>query len=105
MPMYEYQCGGCEAHFELMQSIHADPEETVCPQCNAKKAQRLLSAFASKIVGDHKTGFKEMKAYDMLNSRMNKLGKLPPIMGKRASPNSPPPGSEGPGSPGTSGTS
>ncbi len=86
MPMYEYRCEGCGKKFELFQSIHAVPEETACPHCHAKKATRLLSAFASKIVGDHKTGFAEMKAYGMLNERMNKLGKLPPILGKRGMP-------------------
>ncbi len=44
-----------------------------------------MSAFASKIVGDHKTGFAEMKAYSMLNERMHKFGKLPPMYGKSAS--------------------
>ncbi len=86
MPLYEYRCEGCGKKFELFQSIHAVPEETACPHCNAKKATKLLSAFASKIVGDHKPGFSEMKAYGMLNERMNKLGKLPPIFGKRSLP-------------------
>jgi hypothetical protein len=43
-----------------------------------------MSAFASKIVGTHKTGFSEMKAYSMLNERMDKFKKLPPVFGKRA---------------------
>ncbi len=86
MPMYEYQCKTCKERFELFQSIHTDPEETACPHCKAKKATRLLSRFASKIVGDHKTGFAEMKAYDDLNQRMDTFGKLPPLFGKRALP-------------------
>ncbi len=86
MPMYEYQCKACEAQFEVMQSLHADPEDTACPHCKAKQATRLLSAFASKIVGDHKPGFSEMKAYNMLDQRMDKLKKLPPMFGKRATP-------------------
>jgi putative FmdB family regulatory protein len=84
--MYEYRCGSCDKQFEIAQSIHAVPEETTCPHCKAKKATRLMSAFASKIVGDHKPGFSEMKAYNMLNERMHKLGKLPPMMGKRSNP-------------------
>lgn len=86
MPLYEYRCGSCDQHFEVFQSIHAVAEETACPQCHAKKATRLLSAFASKIVGDHKPGHSEMKAYGMLNERMNKFGKLPPLFGKRSDP-------------------
>ncbi len=86
MPMYEYRCGSCEKKFEVFQSMHAKPDDTTCTHCGARKATRLLSAFASKIVGDHKPGFAEMKAYGMLHERMDKLGKLPPIMGKRALP-------------------
>lgn len=86
MPMYEYRCDGCGEGFEIVQPMSARAEDTVCPHCKAKKAVRLLSGFASKIVGDHKPGFSEMKAYGMLNERMDKLSKLPPIMGKRTPP-------------------
>ncbi len=88
MPMYEYKCAGCGKQFEVFQSMHANPDDTRCSHCGAKKATRLLSMFASKIVGDHKPGFSEMKAYDMLGERMDKFAKLPPIVGKRA--NTPP---------------
>jgi len=93
MPMYEYRCEGCGEGFELVQPMNARSEDTVCPHCKAKKAVRLLSAFASKVVGTHKTGFKEIKAYDMLHERMDKFGKLPPIIGKRTPP-APPPSSD-----------
>jgi len=86
MPMYEYRCEGCGEEFEIVQPMSARAEDTVCPHCRAKKAVRLLSAFASKIVGDHKPGWSEMKAYSMLNERMYKFSKLPPIMGKRKAP-------------------
>jgi putative FmdB family regulatory protein len=85
MPVYEYRCEACRGEFETVQPVHARPEDTICPQCGAQKATRLMSAFASKIVGDHKPGFSEMKAYNMLNERMHKFSKLPPIAGKRAS--------------------
>lgn len=86
MPIYEYRCERCEKQFDATQSVHARPEDTVCPFCQAQQATRLLSAFASKIVGTHKPGFAEMKAYDMLNDRMDKFSKLPPVLGKRADP-------------------
>ena len=88
MPVYEYRCEKCEQQFEATQSVHARPEDTVCPHCRAQSATRILSAFSSTIKGDHKTGFNEMKAYSMLNERMSKFSKLPPLTGKR---NSPPP--------------
>ncbi len=84
MPVYEYRCEGCGEQFERVQSVSARVEDTVCPHCHAHKATRLMSSFASKIVGEHKTGFAEMKAYNMLDERMDKFRKLPPIIGKRA---------------------
>ena len=86
MPLYEYRCEGCQEQFEIVQSVSARVEDTVCPHCQEKKATRLMSMFASKVVGDHKPGFTEMKAYNMLNERMDKLGKLPPLSGKRKMP-------------------
>jgi putative FmdB family regulatory protein len=97
MPLYEYRCDGCGETFEIVQSMNARAEDTVCPHCRAKKATRLMSGFASKIVGTHKPGFSEMKAYDMLNERMHKYSKLPSLTGKRKAP--PPPNITGPGSP------
>jgi putative FmdB family regulatory protein len=83
MPVYEYRCDRCSHQFEATQSIHARPEDTSCPQCNGTGATRILSAFASKVRGSHKPGFEEMKAYNMLNERMDRFAKLPPAMGKR----------------------
>ncbi len=86
MPTYEYLCEGCDHRFEIMQSLSAKADETVCPRCNTMKSRRLMSSFASKVVGTKKPGFSEMKSYDMLGERMNKFSKLPPIMGQRAAP-------------------
>ena len=86
MPLYEYRCEGCGEQFELVQPVSVRAEDTTCPNCQARKATRLMSAFASRIVGDHKPGFSEMKAYNMLNERMDKFSKLPPAFGKRLVP-------------------
>ncbi len=97
MPLYEYVCESCDHQFETMQTLSSKPEETVCPKCNTAKSRRIMSSFASKIVGTHKPGFAEDKAYGMLNERMSKFSKLPPAMGARAAPteaNSDPPAAE-----------
>ena len=86
MPIYEYRCGQCQKTFEATQSVHARVEDTVCPFCQAQEATRLISSFASKVVGTHKPGFSEMKAYEQLNQRMDNFAKLPPMTGKRAAP-------------------
>ena len=96
MPVYEYVCESCDHQYEAMQALNTKAEDTACPNCQAMSSRRVMSSFASKVVGTHKTGFEEIKAYDMLGERMNKLGKLPPISGQRAVPtaeNSMPPGS------------
>lgn len=98
MPVYEYRCGQCSKTFEATQSVHARPEDTECPFCQAQDATRLLSSFASTVKGDHKPGFAEMKAGSMLNERMDKFAKLPPLNLKR---NVPQPDAAAPSDPGS----
>lgn len=105
MPTYEYRCDACQEQFEAIQPTYARAEDTACPKCQAKQATRLMSMFASTIKGTHKPGFAEMKAYDMLNERKDKFAKLPPLTGKRATPepNITSPGSDGAASGGPGG--
>lgn len=42
MPTYEYLCGKCGHEFEREQRITEDPVKT-CPECRARKVQRLIS--------------------------------------------------------------
>ncbi len=86
MPLYEYVCKSCEHNFETMQSLSTKVEETTCPKCQKAECRRIMSSFASKIVGTHKPGFAEGKAYAMHDERMEKFKKLPPISGMRAAP-------------------
>ncbi|MFZ1685219.1 MAG: zinc ribbon domain-containing protein [Candidatus Zixiibacteriota bacterium] len=47
MPIFEYRCTECEARFE---ELVADPGDLVeCPKCHSKKAERLLSVFATNV--------------------------------------------------------
>ena len=45
MPVYEYRCEKCEQQFEATQSVHARPEDTVCPHCRAQSATRICRRF------------------------------------------------------------
>jgi len=45
MPTYEYRCDACENVYEKFESMTSKPDP-VCPQCNKKKAKRLISAGA-----------------------------------------------------------
>jgi len=42
MPTYEYECLSCKHHFEVSQSMTAEPL-TKCPQCG-KKIRRLIGS-------------------------------------------------------------
>ncbi len=86
MPLYEYVCESCDHHFEAMQALSTKAEDTSCPKCQKANSRRIMSSFASKIVGTHKPGFAEDKAYSMLDQRMDKFKKLPPLTGQRAAP-------------------
>jgi putative FmdB family regulatory protein len=44
MPLYEYQCLGCCARFELRRSF-SDTSGVTCPQCHGE-VQRVLSPVA-----------------------------------------------------------
>ncbi|MDJ0787514.1 MAG: zinc ribbon domain-containing protein [Myxococcota bacterium] len=42
MPVYEYQCKGCDHEFEREQRISDKPVKK-CPSCGAMKVKRLIS--------------------------------------------------------------
>ena len=59
MPIYEYQCAGCNHHFDVIQKMNDDRIKT-CPKCAEDKAIRLVSAagFQLKGSGWYATDFK-----------------------------------------------
>ncbi len=59
MPFYEYQCGACGHHVEVLQKISDGPLKK-CPNCGKQKLQRLISApvFRLKGSGWYETDFK-----------------------------------------------
>ena len=48
MPIYEYRCPNCGNEFELRRPFSSADEPASCPKCG-KNAEKLLSAFASKV--------------------------------------------------------
>lgn len=42
MPIYEYHCNKCEANFEELQKISAEPV-AICPKCGSDDTKRLIS--------------------------------------------------------------
>jgi len=45
MPIYEYICNDCNAHFEKI--VINKQQEIACPKCSSKKATIQLSVFAT----------------------------------------------------------
>jgi len=43
MPIYEYQCSGCDHCFEKLH-LSADKKLPSCPECNSRKVARRMSA-------------------------------------------------------------
>lgn len=57
MPIYEYRCQTCEAHFEKMQKV-SDAPLTVCEQCGGKlEKQWSLAGFQFKGAGWYVTDY------------------------------------------------
>lgn len=49
MPVYEYECSGCEKVFEVQQRIADDPVET-CPDCGGV-VKKLISRSSFQLKG------------------------------------------------------
>ena len=64
MPIYEYKCSKCEHQFEVIQRFSDNPIE-ICPECNQKSVNKLVSAPSFRLKGggwyetDFKTGSKK----------------------------------------------
>ena len=44
MPIYEYACQTCGEHFDkLIRSINQTTPEIICPACQSKDVQRIIS--------------------------------------------------------------
>jgi putative FmdB family regulatory protein len=44
MPLYEYRCLGCSAHFEKLVPRWGEPVD--CPTCSSPEVEKQLSTFA-----------------------------------------------------------
>jgi len=59
MPIYEYQCQGCEYEFESLQRM-SEPPLTQCPSCGKDLLKKKISAVAFRLKGGgwYETDFK-----------------------------------------------
>ncbi len=62
MPIYEYECDGCQAVHELVQKMSDAPLET-CPTCGGRVKKLIsLSSFHLKGTGWYNTDYKKKSA-------------------------------------------
>jgi len=47
MPIHEYQCKKCGHRFEELILGRAGADDVYCPECGAKRTERLMSAFST----------------------------------------------------------
>ncbi len=52
MPIYEYNCGKCGHHFEVLVRTKADLPGK-CPKCGVGKPVKAFSAFAVAVAHNH----------------------------------------------------
>jgi putative FmdB family regulatory protein len=48
MPIYEYVCKACGKEFMMQQPMASNVEDTACPYCKAKQAEKKVSPFSSQ---------------------------------------------------------
>jgi len=76
MPIYEYKCDKCDHQFEILQKINDEPAK-ICPQCNANRLRKLVSAAAFKLKGTgwYETDFKTGKKKNLVKEDKDKPSK------------------------------
>jgi len=85
MPIYEYQCQGCNHELEKLQKISDEPL-SVCPQCGEPQLKRKISAAGFRLKGGgwYETDFKS-------GSKKNLAGEAGSSAGDSKAPAASPP--------------
>jgi putative FmdB family regulatory protein len=55
LPLFEFICRDCGSRFELLRSADSI-EPAKCPSCGSTKTDKLLSAFAGRVMGSSGSG-------------------------------------------------
>lgn len=49
MPLYEYECKGCDGHFEVLVRSSSSDTRPNCPDCGSAQVRKLLSVVARPV--------------------------------------------------------
>lgn len=83
MPTYEYECGACGYHFDILQSM-ADKKLKKCPKCGKFKLHRLIGTGGGIIFKG--TGFYETDFKKKSEPKTEKPSEAKPPTGTKTSP-------------------
>ncbi|MEA3377536.1 MAG: zinc ribbon domain-containing protein [Chloroflexota bacterium] len=70
MPLYEYECAGCEIRFDALREMSQADDPIACPQRGSGETYRMISLLSA--IGDQgllvaeRLGVSKFTAYDML---------------------------------------
>jgi len=65
MPIYEYQCNGCERGFQSLVMNKGEEEGVVCPECGGRGLKRMISRVAYHISeGERLEGYDPKTRHD-----------------------------------------
>ncbi len=56
MPIYEYQCIGCESQFQRLVIKKGEEKNLLCPECGGSKIKRLISRVAYHVSENDRLG-------------------------------------------------
>ena len=87
MPIYEYKCEDCGHRMEAMQKMSEDALRD-CPECNAPKLKKLISAVAFRLKGSgwYETDFKAGDKKNLASSDDSKAGSATKTSDKESKP-------------------
>ena len=75
MPIYEYECEACGHRLEVIQKV-SEPPMRDCPECEAPRLRKLVSAAAFRLKGGgwYETDFKSGNKRNLAESSTGESG-------------------------------
>ncbi len=52
MPVFEYKCKSCGNNYDIFHFTKEVTEDIICPKCQSKEYEKLLSAFSANVSGN-----------------------------------------------------
>jgi len=56
MPIFEYTCKDCNSNYDILHKSKEEKDIVVCPKCNSRNYEKLISSFSSVISSGSSSG-------------------------------------------------